>query len=213
MFICCQLGHLCDLMLAGVAALFHLMGSHLGRQCTGWSTWTFWSCKYRNKRWKQVQVSWQVLHLLFHVCFASIRCTFHCREFAGGMGNSGKVSFKVNSLATVQNCLVIFVSCIDSVVESYLTIIGIHWKQSPFGMKLFFVWCSNGFQNTALCWESCPCLGTCLGIMAKPRHMDCCGRDPSYSSVGHVLDHGSTWPSWFGLEPPCVAGKNSTLVV
>lgn len=30
MSICCQLGHLCDFMLAVVAALFHLVRSHLG---------------------------------------------------------------------------------------------------------------------------------------------------------------------------------------
>lgn len=47
------------------------------------------------------------------VCFASIRYTFYCRELAGGMGNSGKVSFQVDSLATVQNCLAIFVFYID----------------------------------------------------------------------------------------------------
>lgn len=34
---------------------------------------------------------------LNQVCSASIRCTFYCREFAGGMGGSGKISFKVSS--------------------------------------------------------------------------------------------------------------------
>lgn len=92
--------------------------------------------------------------LVVHMCFASIRGTFYCREFAGGMGNSGKVSFQVNSLAAVQNCLVILLSSIDSVVESHLTTIGIHWEQSCFGMKLFFVWSSDGSSKIQLCPES-----------------------------------------------------------
>lgn len=132
------------------------------------------------------------LIFVIRVCSASIRYTFYCREFAGGMGNSGKISFRVNSLATVHNCLVIFVSCIDSMVESYLTTRGIHWEQSHFGMKLFFVWCSDGSskiqpypERAALVWEQswalCPSQGTLIAVQGIPH----------ITALGHVLDHGS----------------------
>lgn len=141
MFICCQLGHLCEFMLANSSCSV----SHAQLPCRH-STHRI---KYTNilelsTGFKGIDVSvggsiqfgssgdiLASLTLLNQVSSASIRCTFYCRELAGRMGGSQIcISFKVTSLSRAQNGVIIL--CIVSRVESYMTTRGILLGTEPF---------------------------------------------------------------------------------
>lgn len=154
---------------------------------------------------------------VIHLCSASIRCTFYCKEFAGGMGNSGKISFKVNSLAPVQNCLVTFLYLVLILWCSHT------WQPEAYiGSRVilesdWFFW--SGVQMALQSYSSVlrelPLFGSCPGHYSQARaHQLLHG--------GHLLLQlfGMFWirapclshVCWTGGSM-CVAGKSSILVV